>query len=157
VNKLLLFPLGFMLILSLFNATLADYFPSSQTNDYSNQSGTIVTGSGSGSDVAGKVKLPYGTSQSFNIWSTQGAIIIITICLAVGILAGITVLGSGLKEFSIKLIFYGIFYLGIWAVLSFSASTFLFNINMMLYFWVALTLMYVMGVGIQLNTVESGG
>jgi hypothetical protein len=27
----------------------------------------------------------------------------------------------------------------------------------MLYFWVALTLMYVMGVGIQLNTVESGG
>jgi hypothetical protein len=144
-----------MLLLSLFAATLVNYFPSYENPEYSNQSGTNVTGANG--PVSGEVQVPESSKQTFNIWTTEGTIIIITVCIGVGILAGITVLGSGLKEFSIKLIFYGILYMGIWACLSFAASTYLFNIDLMLYFWVALTLIYVMGVGIQLNTVESGG
>jgi hypothetical protein len=115
------------------------------TDDYSNSSG-IDTSEGSG-----YVDVPSGGSHTFNIWSTEGVILILVTAIAVTIIAGIKVLGSGLNDMSQSLIFNGILFGGLWACLTAVSADMLFEFVITQMLWVFLTIAYIIGMGIHLN------
>jgi hypothetical protein len=152
MNKMMLIPLGFMLILTMFMAIYTGNMDSGTgtTDDYGNSSG-IDTSEGSG-----YVDIPSGGSHTFNIWSTEGVILILSVAIAVGIIAGIKVIGSGLSVFSQSLIFNGILFGGLWACLTIISSEFLFIGVITEMLWIFLTVTYIIGMGIHLNGNASG-
>jgi hypothetical protein len=147
MNKMMLIPLGFMLVLTMFAAIYTGNMETATgtTDDYSNSSG-IDTSEGSG-----YVDIPSGGSHTFNLWSTEGVIAILITAIAVGIVAGIKVLGSGLSDMSQSLIFNGVLFGGLWACLSIVSSTIFFINPITEIFWVFLTISYIIGMGIHLN------
>ena len=147
MNKMMLIPLGIMLVLTMFVAIYTGQMTTGTgtTEDYSNSSG-IDTGEGTG-----YVDIPSGGSHTFNIWSTEGVVAILITAIAVGIIAGIKVLGSGLSDMSQSLIFNGVLFGGLWACLSIVSSTIFFINPITEIFWVFLTISYIVGMGIHLN------
>lgn len=96
-----------------------------------------------------------GTSQELEIEEgsldlsfdmTVGLVVIILGAIALGLI-GLNVLGSGLSDFSVKIIWNGIVYYGLWAVFSVLAITVILSIP---YFgallWFFLTMIYSLGV-----------
>lgn len=147
MNKMMLIPLGFMLILTMFAAMYTGNMSSGTgtTDDYSNSSGINTT------EGSGYVDVPSGGSHTFNIFSTEGVIAILIAAIAVTIVAGIKVLGSGLNDMSQNLIFNGILFGGLWACLTIISSTMLFGYVYTELLWVFLTVTYIIGMGIHLN------
>jgi hypothetical protein len=143
----MLIPLGFMLVLTMFAAIYTGNMETATgtTDDYSNSSG-IDTSEGSG-----YVDVPSGGSHTFNIWSTEGVILILVTAIAVTIIAGIKVLGSGLNDMSQSLIFNGILFGGLWACLTAVSADMLFEFVITQMLWVFLTIAYIIGMGIHLN------
>jgi len=144
--------MAFMFMLTLFSAVFSTYHPQASSGDYTNQEGSTFQG-----DV-GNVTIPHAESQSFNIWNNAtGALVILVVAIAVGIIAGIKILGSGLSDMSQNLIFNGILFLGLWAVLTVVSSSFLFEEALIGLLWVALTVIYIVGMGIHLNGAGATG
>ena len=141
-----------MFVLTVFSVVYTGSTFLGSTDDYSLQNGTEIQ-----TDV-GRVKIPNAGSQSFDIWdSVAGAsMVIMASAVAVGVLSGIKVLGSGLSDLSQSLIFNAIVFLGIWACLTVIAQDFLFDSLITKLLWVTLTLMYCIGLGIHLGGTASG-
>lgn len=150
LNKLLVFPLAFMFIITIFSLVYVGGTYSSDTNNYSEQTGIEVPKEGSGSTNA-TVKIPQAKQQTFDISTAQGIMLILTVAVAVGIIAGIKILGSGLSDISQSMIFTGLLFGGLWACLSIVSATFLFDTIITLMLWSIITIMYIIGMGIHLS------
>jgi len=102
-----------------------------------------------------------GWFQSSTLFGITGAITWLTIAVALGILAGIRAVSSGLSDASEKLIFRTTVFMGLWGALSAVSVPFLtdesFVIegypNLGMIFWMVLTLLFVIGFAFN----ESGG
>ena len=151
MNKLLIFPMAFMFLLTIFATVYTGIYYSGQTGDYSNQSGTEIQGE------TGTVEIPNAGTKTYNIWQsgTGYAMVILIGAVAIGIIAGIKILGSGLSDPSQSMIFNGILFLGLWACLTVISSQFLFDTSIAIILWISLTMIYVVGLGIHIN--PSGG
>lgn len=148
MNKMLLFPIAVMLLLSVFGMiyTGATYAPDS-TEDYSNS--TV--------DVDGDptyVDIPEAGSYTFDIWGNSGFLLILAAAITVGILAGINVLGSGLSEASQKMLFDSVLFGGIWACLSVASVDFMFVNAYSSLLWLVLTMIYIIGVGSHMTQAD---
>lgn len=85
----------------------------------------------------------------------QGVLAVIIVMVAVGLVAGIQVLGSGLSEFSVKMIYTTIFFYTLWLMLSvfgLPAITIVPVFGWVFYFF--LTLLYTVGVVGQINGTD---
>lgn len=154
LNKLMFFPMCFMFMLTIYAvADVGGTFAGESANYTSDDELTIdyTTGSESGS-----VDIPGSGSHEFDIWAASTAMIILVVAMAVGILGGIKILGSGLSEMSQKMIFNGILFLGLWAGLTLVSIDFFFDYTVLTLLWVSLTTVYVLGVGVHMSgTAES--
>jgi hypothetical protein len=137
--------MAFMFILTLFAGVFTGTHTTTDSDDYSTSQDPIQEGDNVTIDI------PSADSQELNIWDTTGAMVILVIAISVGIIAGIKVLGSGLSDMSQNLIFNAILFLGLWAVLSIVSADFLFETTLVTLFWVTLTTIYIIGMGIHLN------
>ena len=83
----------------------------------------------------------------FNVNMVTGFIVLIISIVVVGVLAGLRVLGSGLSEYSVKLIYNSTTYYGLWGIFSVLGFTLFSNIpySFGLFFWFGLTLVYSLG------------
>jgi hypothetical protein len=77
--------------------------------------------------------------------------VILIAAMAIGIIAGFGLFGSGLTEMSQGMIFSGILFLGLWASLSIVSVRYLFDSGILSLFWVSLTVMFVVGVGTHMT------
>jgi hypothetical protein len=139
LQKLIGFPLAIMLILSMITFISGGDL-SSGTVDVENGGSINVNG------TSGSVEIPRAERQTFNIWGPDGAIVILVALLAVGIVAGISVFGSGLSGTSQRMIILGTGLFGIWACLTVATTT-IFQSGGVFggLMWVGLTIMYVLG------------
>jgi hypothetical protein len=115
MNKMLIFPLGIMFLLTLMVSLTTSIHPIGSSDDYTNQSGINITGS---DKEQGSVQIPRAGSQTFDIWGPTGIMVIMIIAISIGIIGGIHILGSGLSSESQMMIFNAIFFLGLWACLT---------------------------------------
>lgn len=86
-------------------------------------------------------------ADGFSIDAYTGAIIWLVIIVAIGVGAGIAVLGSGLSETSVNLLYKAIFYGAVWGILSIFPLPLIFSImwfGPVLY--ITLTIVYVISV-----------
>lgn len=154
LNKLMIFPLAFMFILSVYAMvdTGLTYQGASQNYSDSDQFEINETGS----SKTGAVKIPRAGTQTFDLWDGSYAIAIILAAISIGIVAGIKVLGSGLNELAQSLIFNSVLFLGLWACVSAISGDYLFDNAFMTMFWIGITVTYVIGLGQHLNGGGSG-
>jgi hypothetical protein len=132
MNKLMIIPLGFMLILTIITVS---YTGATYINSINNTT------------------IPGADPQSFDIWGLQGALIILIAAIAVGTVAGISILGSGLSDTSQKMIFNSVLYVGLWAVLTVVTSTLVFGSGIVfLLLYVVFTIMFVIGFAGEINS-----
>jgi hypothetical protein len=142
MNKLLIFPLSFLLLITIFAALF-----SNSTSD----SNTTVTVNGTTTNVA----IPGGGSRNFNIWTSPTSVLaIIVAAMVLGAITGLHFLGSGLTDFSQKIIFNAVLFLGLWACLSLITSFVIFSSTIFAMFWMILTVMYSIGLGGHISSGE---
>ena len=142
---MVLFPIGFLLVLILFAISYTgEQFSSEPTEDFSNVSGNV-----GGEDTY--VEVEGGGSYSFNIWDTAGAIIILTIATSAGIVAGFNILGSGMSDTSQGMIFDAILFGGLWGCLSAIVMYFMFANTLTTLLWSVITIIYIIGIGAHMG------
>lgn len=129
MNKALLFPLVFMFILTMFAAVWG------QTGFYNTVNGE-----------PGNISVSGGSAE-FDMWSVAGIMVLLFAAVAIGTIAGMHFLGSGLSDTSQNIIFTSILFLGLWACLTVISRNYLFDSAITMILWIALTVMYVVGVG----------
>ena len=152
MNSLIVYPLIIMFVVAMGSQI---YSASLTTFAYN---GTLTTGQ-NGSQTLDEVTYdlsPEQTDAVFDINLSSGFLALVIGLVAVGILAGIKVLGSGLSNFSVALIYKSTTYYGIWGVFSaLSYAVFAsFPYNFGILFWFGLTLIYSLGF---FQTLGSGG
>ena len=146
MNKLLFYPFLLMFVLAAFNQVMTLSSTASSIDLSYNSSQTI--------DASGNV-IENGTSTQiatdsavaiFDINMTVGLIALIIGLVAVGVVAGIRFLGSGLNEFANKLIYNAAVYYGLWGIFSVLAFTFINSIPIIgLFLWLGITIIYSFG------------
>ena len=145
MNKLLLFPLAFMFIITIFSSiSLGETYLGSSGNYSSTDEITVGNESGS-------VDIPGAGEHEFDIWDSLGVIVILNVAIVIGIVAGIHILGSGITNFSQSLIFNAILFLGLWACLSVTSGMYFFTDTIAMLLWIGLTMTYVIGLSLHLN------
>lgn len=148
MNKLVLFPLTFMFLLSVYAiVNFIDVTP----EGYEDEDVLGFTGDDGGYDID-----TYGT-KSFNLWKIATIIGILAAAIIAGILSGFNLLGSGFNELSQKYMFDSIFFLGLWAALTLIAEDYLLGSIFQMLIWVFLTFIYVIGMGLQMSDATSAG
>jgi hypothetical protein len=149
-----MFPLALMFMISIFVFLETAAPTSGSSEDYSDSSGIIIGGE-SNTTSNGTVEIPRAGSQNFNIWGTAGILVIVTAAVAIGIIAGIKVLGSGLDDLSHSLIFNSILFLGLWACLTIVSRDLMFVNIIMQILWLSMTMVYMLGFATHINGAES--
>jgi hypothetical protein len=133
--KLLIGLLMLMLILTVLSIVSGNSFASHSAGEsYS----AVVNGTTSDYTIE---------SDGFSINAYTGAIIWLVVIVAIGVGAGIAILGSGLAETSINLLFKAIFYGAVWGILSIFPLPLMWDIYLfggVLY--ITLTIIYVISV-----------
>lgn len=85
-------------------------------------------------------------SGQFNLASSLGFIALIVAIMAVGTIAGITILGSGEKEFSVRLLTLGAAFLTFWGILTFMSYPLILEGGFYVFLaYFVLTAMYALG------------
>lgn len=109
------------------------------SSTYEVNTDAIVNGSTSTFDIN-------QASLTFSIDPLQGALVWIVIIVALGVAIGIKVLGSGLSDQSVHLLFMGTFFISIWTILSVLASGLIFEIEVFgSLIYITLTILYAIG------------
>lgn len=148
MNKMLIYPLIILFILAIFSQVYAFSQNTVTTIDLSYNSSTTID-SQTGQLIQNKTLTEISTSSTnaiFDINMTGGFIALIVTLIVVGVLAGIQVLGSGLSDSSVKLIYSSTVWFGLWGV--FSGLTFVLFVSLQiagLIMWFGLTLIYALG------------
>ena len=139
-----------MLILTMFSAVYAGQQYIGTVDDYSDPGNRTVD-----SDTSGDTEIPGAEEQDFNIWAAGGALVILVAAMAVGIVSGITIIGTGLSDPSQKILFNAIMFLGLWACLTVIAYQYMFATLVVTFLWLTLTTIYAIGVGIHVTDAGS--
>ena len=143
MNSLIVYPLLILFIVSGFSQL---YYYSNTNLGYSGSLSDIASG-GNQTLTGEEQEISQEISDAvFDINMTTGIVALIIGLVAIGVIAGIRVLGSGLSEYSVKLIHKSATYYGLWGV--FSALSFgLFSgiPTFGLFIWLGLTLVYSLG------------
>lgn len=142
------------------------------TLDSSFQDGSVGTihlndGSYSGTQNNNGSSSDFSVGTSYGDFSTtliSGIIAIIIALMAVGAIAGIRVLGSGISDTSVKIIYNSVLFYAIWGILS------VFTLNGLdadgllsipfgvgIWIWFIMTLLYSLGIVQQINSTGSIG
>lgn len=134
MNKLLMYPLTFMFILMVF----AMFYSDQNYNQY-----VISPGSNQG--------------VSFNLSSMTTIMAVLAIAITAAGAVGFNILGSGMSVYSQKLIFNSILFGGIWVALSINSSLLIFSdaYHIAGVLWVMLSITYLLGMGVEINTSAS--
>jgi len=155
VNKLIMIPLTFIIILAIFSFTAG--FEVSEIVYTEGEDGTYTANI---SGVNQTVVLPE-KQVKFDAWLATGIMALLAGALVIGGAAGIRALGSGLSDTTQQMIFQAAIYLGLWASFSIMASIYLMDSdlnNMGLMLWIFLTVLYVIGFSQEIaGTAASGG
>jgi hypothetical protein len=143
MNSLIIYPLLLLLLMAGINQL---YVLSSSDLSYSNTlSGIAQEGNQTLNSEESQLKQE-AADAAFNVNMTAGFIALIIGLVAVGVVAGIRVLGSGLSEYSVQLIHKATTYYGLWGVFSALGFT---GFNTIPYFglflWFGMTLIYSLG------------
>lgn len=145
MNRNLMFPLTLMFIISIFVSVSASIEPTANSQDFQSTSGITLTQE-DGKEVSANVDITGAESTTVDIWNAEtGVLIIVTIALAVGVVAGIKVLGSGLDDLSHKMIFLTIFYMSLWGCLTIVSRTLMFENWVTSFLWLGTTMMFAIG------------
>lgn len=84
---------------------------------------------------------------TFGLDPITGGIALVVALVIVGAAIGITFIGSGLSDSSQRIILIGVFYIGIWVILSLLSSPLIVSIEIFgLLFYLTLTIAYAYGV-----------
>lgn len=144
MGKMLIVPLAIMLSITMI-AFLTD--GTSLTADYGVGDPGTLNYTTDGVTNSTTVDIPGSEPQTFDIWSIEGAIVILIAGIALSIVAGIGLFGSGLSEQAQRLILMGTVLLGLWAVLTVVSSPLLFNDTGILGmgFYIVLTIVFTLG------------
>ena len=142
MNKFLVFPLFFLLALSLYS--IAD-----ATGSFSGEPGESPE---LPDDVT--VDIPEADTQEFDIWGGTYAIAVIVAAIAVGVLAGIRIFDTGLSDQAQKLLFNSILFLSLWACLSAVAYDYLFQNAYTIMLWILITTIYTIGLGLHMTGAD---
>lgn len=151
--KLILYPLLMLIILSVFIQLMANTGVLDLT--YSNSTSQSQSGNQTLNSEESELQQET-TTALFDINMTTGIVALIIALVAVGVVAGIHVLGSGLSDYSVQLIHKSCIYYGLWGV--FSALSFMAFLNIPIFglvLWLGLTLIYSIGFFQTLN-ISSG-
>jgi len=155
MNKLIMIPLTFIIILAIFSFTAG--FEVSEMVYTEGEDGTYTANI---SGVNQTVVLPEKQIK-FDAWLATGIMALLAGALVIGGAAGIRALGSGLSDTTQQMIFQAAIYLGLWASFSIMASIYLMDSdlnNMGLMLWIFLTVLYVIGFSQEISgTAASGG
>ena len=149
MNKLLLFPIGILLLITLYVVVSGGTYFLSDSENISSYEGMEINGTDTG-----EVYIPQAGTSEFDMWGLQGAIAILLIIMVVGVVAGISVFGSGLKDASINILFICALYLAFWGVLTAVTIDFFSGTEMAFLLYVAMSLMYVIGIGQEISASE---
>ena len=91
--------------------------------------------------------------QTWSIMSAEGVMALLTIAIAVGIVGGITVFGSGISEYSQSIIFQTTVYVAIWAVCTLAIYDVVQSVPILAaIIWLSMTLMYAIGIIQEVKT-----
>jgi len=139
MNKLLMFPFAILFLLTLFALIYTGVSFSSSTEDIS-------------ANFNGSYKIA-ATHQSYSGFSMNSLILILLAGLAVATIAGFNLFGSGLSTTAQKIIFNSVIFGGIWAILSVITGQLMFNdpVGIIFYFWMILTILYIIGITVQID------
>jgi hypothetical protein len=146
MNKLLLIPLALMVITTMISFADSGATYESVLDDRNPETITI------GNETT-TINIPNAEEQSFSIWESTGLVALLIIAIAVGTVAGVNILGSGLSDTSQMLLFNSTLFLGAWATLTVFSSNILFGSGetIMFIFWIVLTIVYVIGLGLHMT------
>lgn len=158
MNKLIALPLTFLFLIAVFSIYTAN-----DTGNYTGGYNEIEDNPGTHETFGIYWSWPWedtadGQQQtSFVFWTVGGMLLILSAAIALGTVSGVSVLGSGLSDFSQRLIFTGCIYCGIWSILS-AASNHVLNVGGNTFYgtvlWIALSFMFVIGVSREVNGVD---
>jgi len=130
--KWLLSMIGFMLILTLLSIVSGGSFSSVNVDQ------TYIV------NVNGTTSEYFISEAGFSIDAYSGAITWLVIIAAIGVAAGIGILGSGLSETSVNLLYKSIFYGVVWGILSIFPAGLIFQIELFgPIIYITLTIVYV--------------
>lgn len=143
MNKLLIIPLAIMLMLTIYGMVYTDSSITASSEDLN---------VGSGGVNGTTVDVPGAGAQTFNLDSSATVLAILIAAIAVGIAAGVNILGSGLSDTAQDIIFNSVLFFGIWAVLTAFASNVIFVDSIMITIYVVLTIIFTIGLGMQIGS-----
>jgi hypothetical protein len=134
LNKLIMFPVTFMMIF-----TLVSFFTSGGSSE--------------------SVTIPNSGGIVVNVWGLTGfalgALLLISAMAGVDVLAGLHILGSGITDASQTLLFKSVVWLGLWALLTVSSSTLLLSSPWTVIIYAALSTMFAIGLAFHLGGTAS--
>ena len=145
MNKALVFPLIIMFIVSLVLFASASIAPQTTTGEYSESSGIVVDGSYE------EIQIVDESSVTLDVWSVAGFMVLVVAAIAIGITAGVGVLGSGLSDSAQRIIIISIIYMGLWACLTVITATMLWETTIGTVTWLGLTIIFLLGVSSELT------
>jgi len=149
-NDFIFYPLFIIIIVSVF--TQLYYNDNVIFGSDKNQSQTLV-GNQTLNEEESKFELEQGSlSLSFDM--TMGLVAIIVSAIALGLI-GLNILGSGLRDSSVKIIWNGIVFYGLWtifSVLSYSSIASIPNFGVL--FWFMITFIYSLGVFSKMGSAK---
>jgi hypothetical protein len=145
MNKLLVFPLALMYLISIFVFINISVNPSGSSTDFRDISGISIDNQNR------NVSVDDAEPKTFNIWNASGIMFILLTAIALGVVAGIGFLGSGLSDTAQGMIFSSILFLGIWTCLTIVTSTLFFDNMITDVMYMGITMMFILGLGIHLS------
>jgi len=142
MNKFIYYPLFILFLITIFTQ-LINIGNTSFGYEGSQEQG--ISGTQTLNETENTLEVAGGSlSLDYNL--TVGIVAIIVSAIVLGLI-GINVLGSGLPDFSVKIIWNGIIFYGLWAIFSVTGYNFFASIPVIgVVLWVALTLVYGLGV-----------
>ena len=152
MNKLLMFPLAILILCALFQITMGEapeYEFSLLQNDIDVE---IPNGIGGEWDIT--IIDKDWVSFTVDLYSPEALLTLLVAAIAIGILAGVRVVSSGLSESSGGLVLNAIIFMGLWGVLSIVSTPMFFDesfnlpdsaVNVGLMLWMVLTICYSIG------------
>lgn len=149
MNKLFVLPLAFMFLVSIFVFLSTAVEPTGTNPDFTD-SGEIRINE-TGTDSTGKINIPSGGSQTFNLWAVGGMMILLIAAIALGTVASIGIFGSGLGSLGQNLIFQSTLFLGMWSCLTIISAELMFDNVIMTLIYMVMTLMFIVGFGMNVS------
>lgn len=142
MNSFIFYPLVILLTISLF--TQFYYYDTATFDSDETQTQNLVANQ-TLNGTSQELELEQGSLDlGFNM--TYGLVAVIVSAIALGLI-GLNVLGSGLSDFSVKIIWNGIVFYGLWLIFSVLSYSSIVSIPTFgIIFWFLLTFVYTLGI-----------